>query len=122
MAEKYYYKMVKVNPMGLKGGDTSARVRKIPVCAMVLRLGRERWREEHLRGTRMSTAPEPRRKLATAVLTGNPGSPGTPSGPCNKPKTKGFHSQEYCTSRATVSQEGKGLSLLNPAGMAWERR
>lgn len=37
---------------------------------------------------RMSTAPGHRGKMATVVLTGNPGSPGMPSGPCDIPKTK----------------------------------
>lgn len=87
--------------------------------AMELRLSREGWRKQHFRGiNRTSIAPEHRWKLATAVLTGNPGSPGTPSGPCNTPKAKGFQSQEYCASWAIVSQEGKGP--FNPAGMTRE--
>ena len=39
-------------------------------------------------GNRMSTAPGHRGKMAAVVLTGNPGSPGMPSGPCDIPKTK----------------------------------
>ena len=38
---------------------------------------------------RVSVASGPRGKAATGVLTGNPGSPGMPSGPCDTRKTKG---------------------------------
>lgn len=37
---------------------------------------------------RMSTAMGRRGKMVTAVLTGNPGSPGMPSGPCDTTKKK----------------------------------
>lgn len=51
---------------------------------------------------RMSTAMARRGKMATVVLTGNPGSPGVPSGPCDITETKQvvkeqhFHRQQEC--------------------------
>lgn len=64
----------------------------------------------------MSVGPEHRGKLATEVLTGNPGNPGTPSGPCNTPKTECMESEGTLCLRGHSTEEGKGLSLFYPAG------
>lgn len=68
----------------------------------------------------MSTAMARRGKMATVVLTGNPGSPGVPSGPCDITETKQvvkeqhFHrQQECCNFRAhSLPAPSKGLSMF----------
>lgn len=50
----------------------------------VLEFGRADGGDWHADGrNRMRTAMARRGKVATVVLTGNPGSPGVPSGPCD---------------------------------------
>lgn len=82
---------LKIKPKGLRGG-------KDPSMWGPTRTGYiTRWHQSLVmqnesgipRGrNRMNTAPEHRGRRATVVLTGNPGSPGMPSGPCDIRKTK----------------------------------